>query len=495
MNKYTIINEKDNVGVALDNLQEGEKIYDAEGKAFYLLENINMGHKFALRNLACGQEVIKYGNIIGSLTENVRAGEHVHSHNLQTNLQQKVSYSYSKVNYIHPHNQELFFKGYKRPDGRVGVRNEIWIIPTVGCVNSLAQHLRELSGGLISGTLENIVSFSHPYGCSQTGEDQEMTRKALSALAKHPNCGGVLLVGLGCENSNIGVLKDYLQDIDNNKIRYLQSQDVSNEIEAGITLLEELANYAKSFQRELVSISNLTIGLKCGASDGLSGITANPLLGKFSDLIVECGGKVILTEVPEMFGAEQILMNRAESYEVFNRIVTLITDFKDYFINNNQTIYENPSPGNKEGGITTLEDKSLGCIQKAGHSEVRDVLNYGERVRKSGLSLLSSPGNDLVSSTALAVSGANLILFTTGRGTPFGSPVPTIKISSNSKIYNDKKNWIDFDAGVLLNKEGGLDELNNDFRDYILEVASGQKVKAEKNGYHDMAIFKSGVTL
>ena len=390
--------------------------------------------------------------------------------------------------------EDATFLGFQRPDGKVGVRNEIWIIPTVGCVNNIATALAKRANAKVKGSVQEVIAFPHPYGCSQMGDDQEHTRTILADLINHPNAGGVLVLGLGCENSNIDVLKPYIGDYDEKRVKFLVCQEVEDEMEKGGELLEELIDYAAAFEREPISVSKLIIGMKCGGSDGFSGITANPLVGRFSDLLISKKGTTILTEVPEMFGAETILMNRCENEQLFDKTVELINDFKQYFKDNHQTIYENPSPGNKKGGISTLEDKSLGCTQKSGNAPVKGVLAYGEPVVALGLNLLSAPGNDLVAATALAASGAHIVLFTTGRGTPFASPVPTVKISSNSSLAGRKKNWIDFNAGVLV-EDQELDETAQKLFDYVVEVASGKKVCSEEAGFHDMAIFKQGVTL
>ena len=401
---------------------------------------------------------------------------------------------YQETNLIDAYDKDLTFKGYRRKNGDVGIRNEIWIIPTVGCVNNVATAIERKAQKYVQGSVEGIFAFPHPYGCSQMGDDQEHTRTILADLINHPNAGGVLVLGLGCENSNIDVLKPYIGDYDEKRVKFLVCQEVEDEMEKGGELLEELIDYAAAFEREPISVSKLIIGMKCGGSDGFSGITANPLVGRFSDLLISKKGTTILTEVPEMFGAETILMNRCENEQLFDKTVELINDFKQYFKDNHQTIYENPSPGNKKGGISTLEDKSLGCTQKSGNAPVKGVLAYGEPVVAPGLNLLSAPGNDLVAATALAASGAHIVLFTTGRGTPFASPVPTVKISSNSSLAGRKKNWIDFNAGVLV-EDQELDETAQKLFDYVVEVASGKKVCSEEAGFHDMAIFKQGVTL
>lgn len=487
------INQNDNVAVALRPIAAGETL-QVGGAAVTTTEEIPQGHKFALRPIQAGEEVVKYGFRIGFAKEDIPTGSWVHVHNVKTGLGDVLSYTYVPAKMDVEPTEHAYFQGYRRADGKVGVRNEIWIIPTVGCVNSIAKALEARARDLVKGTVEDIIAFPHPYGCSQMGDDQENTRKVLADMIHHPNAGGVLVLGLGCENSNIPVLMDYIGEYDAQRVKFLQCQDVEDEMETAMEMLEELVKYAGAFSREQIDASELIIGMKCGGSDGLSGITANPVVGAFSDLLVSKGGTTILTEVPEMFGAETILMNRCETPELFEKTVDLINDFKNYFTSHNQTIYENPSPGNKKGGISTLEDKSLGCTQKSGSALVKGVLGYAEPVKVKGLNLLSAPGNDLVASTALAVSGAHIVLFTTGRGTPFASPVPTVKISSNSKLAGHKDNWIDFNAGRMV-EDKTKEEMAQALFDYVLEVASGRKVKAEEAGFHDMAIFKQGVTL
>ncbi len=487
------INQEDNVAVALRPIAKGETL-EIGGISVTTLEEIPQGHKVALEPVEEDGEVVKYGFRIGFAKEAIAKGQWVHVHNLKTALGDLLTYEYEPTNPSVAEGGPATFQGFRRTDGKAGVRNEIWIIPTVGCVNSIARALEKEAQKLVGGSLEEVVAFPHPYGCSQMGDDQEHTRTVLADMIHHPNAGGVLVLGLGCENSNIPVLKEYIGDYDERRVRFLQCQDAEDEHQAAMEILEELAAYAKGFTREPIDASELVIGMKCGGSDGLSGITANPTVGAFSDLLISKGGTTILTEVPEMFGAETILMNRCETKELFDKTVNLINDFKNYFTSHNQTIYENPSPGNKKGGISTLEDKSLGCTQKSGSAPVKGVLAYGEPVKVKGLNLLSAPGNDLVASTALAVSGAQIVLFTTGRGTPFASPVPTVKISSNSALAGKKDNWIDFNAGRMVEDKSKA-ELAQELFDYVIQVASGRKVKAEEAGFHDMAIFKQGVTL
>lgn len=444
--------------------------------------NLENGHKYAACNIEKGQCVIKYGQPIGHATKNIKKGEHVHTHNLKTNLSDTIEYSFNPHYYDIPKCEPVYFFGYERENGDVGIRNDIWIVNTVGCVNKTSESIAKKTGAKY---------FPHPFGCSQLGDDCEITKLILKGLVNHPNAGGVLVLGLGCENSNIAELKKTLGSWNENRVKFLNAQDVEDDIDEGIKLVEELKKYASSFERKKLPISKLRIGLKCGGSDGFSGITANPLVGRFSDMIISMGGGCILTEVPEMFGAEHLLMERCENKEIFDKTVKLINNFKDYFRRHNQVIYENPSPGNKEGGITTLEEKSLGCIQKGGLSKVVDVINYGETAKKRGLTLLNGPGNDMVAVTNLTAAGAHLILFTTGRGTPLGAPVPTVKISTNSLLSDKKKSWIDFNAGRILDG----DECTQELFDYVIEVANGEKTKNEINGFEEISIFKDGVVL
>ncbi len=493
MANFIKINENDNVAVALDVLPANTTVRVGDAEVTTTAE-IPAGHKFALVDIAEGTPVVKYGFRIGNATSAVKKGDWIHTHNLKTGLGDLLDYSYEPELAEEKVTEDVTFMGYNRENGKVGVRNEIWIIPTVGCVNNVASKIAALSQGLVQENIEAVCAFPHPYGCSQMGDDQEHTRQILANLIQHPNAGGVLVLGLGCENSNIDVLKEYLGEINPDRMKFLVAQESDDEIAEGVEIVKGLAKYAASFQREPISVSKLVIGMKCGGSDGFSGITANPTVGRFSDILISKKGTTILTEVPEMFGAETILMNRCANEELFHKTVDLINDFKNYFKSHNQTIYENPSPGNKKGGISTLEDKSLGCTQKSGTAIVKGVLAYGETVKTPGLNLLSAPGNDLVAATALAASGAHIVLFTTGRGTPFACPVPTMKISSNSNLAGKKDNWIDFNAGVVAEGEC-LDVTGQRLFDEVVAVASGKEVKSELAGFHDMAIFKQGVTL
>ncbi len=444
--------------------------------------NLENGHKYAVSDIKKGENIIKYGQPIGHAEYDIKKGEHVHTHNIKTNLSDNIEYAFNPKYYEMPSREASYFMGYERENGDVGIRNDIWIINTVGCVNKTAQRIAERSGAKY---------FPHPFGCSQLGEDSEVTKSILKGLVNHPNAGGVLVLGLGCENNNIDEFKKTLGSWNENRVKFLNAQDAEDDIAEGVKLIEELKVYAVGFERKKLPVSKLKIGLKCGGSDGYSGITANPLVGRFSDMLISMGGSCVLTEVPEMFGAEHLLMERCVNKEIFDKNVALINNFKDYFRRHNQVIYENPSPGNKAGGITTLEEKSLGCVQKGGLSKVVDVIDYGETVTKNGLTLLNGPGNDIVAVTNLTAAGAHIILFTTGRGTPIGAPVPTIKIATNNELAKRKQNWIDFNAGEVLSGKDCTDELFG----LVIETANGTKTKNEINGYEEISIFKDGVVL
>lgn len=480
MKRLIQINPKDNVAVIL---VDGDNVAPR-------------GHKVALCDIPKGAEVIKYGYPIGKATQDIVKGEWVHSHNLATGLCDDLEYEY------HPAKHEPAsvpeppsINGFLRKNGEMGIRNELWIVPTVGCVNGQANAIVErirkecnLSG------IDDVRAFTHNYGCSQLGQDHANTRSALAALAKHPNAGGVLVLGLGCENNQIGALREAMGDFDTERIKFLTSQEVEDEVEVGFNICSDLIELMRKDKRQPLPVTKLKIGLKCGGSDGFSGITANPLLGRLSDLFTAWGATTILTEVPEMFGAETILMNRAVNKNIFDKTVSLINDFKAYFRSYGQPIYENPSPGNKAGGITTLEEKSLGCVQKGGSSIVTDVLAYTQKSTVPGLNLLTAPGNDLVASTSLALSGCQMVLFTTGRGTPFGTFVPTMKVSTNTQLAEKKSKWIDFNAGVLLETENP-DKVLDELVAKVIATADGEKLHHEEIGAKEIAIFKSGVTL
>lgn len=493
--KFLKINPDDNVAVAIVPLKKGECI-SVDGKEIFLQEDIPAGHKVALKDFAENEDIIKYGYAIGHARCAIIKGAWVNERNIKTNLEGLLEYSYSpKWAELNIPNRNLSFMGYRRKSGEVGIRNEIWVIPTVGCVNGivnrLADSLRRETG---EANVDAIVAFPHNYGCSQLGNDHENTRKILRDMVMHPNAGAVLVVGLGCENNQLSAFKDLLGEYDAERVRFMECQKVDDEYEEGLDILRQLYDIASQDVRVEVPLCELKVGLKCGGSDGFSGITANPLLGVFSDFLVAQGGTSVLTEVPEMFGAETILMNRCETPELFDKTVHLINDFKAYFLANNQPVYENPSPGNKAGGISTFEEKSLGCTQKCGKSPVKDVLMYGERILSKGLNLLSAPGNDLVAATALASAGCQLVLFTTGRGTPFGSFVPTMKIATNSNLAEKKPGWIDFNAGPLV-EDDPMEDVAERFIRFVIDVASGRRVNNELNGFREIAIFKSGVTL
>lgn len=494
--QYIKIHREDNVAIALVDLKAGLEIEIDEIK-IKLTEDIDKGHKVALTNINKNTNVIKYGMPIGHTTTDVSAGSWIHTHNTKTNLSDLSTYDYTQnFNEFKVDIPEKKVNVYKRKNGDVGIRNELWIIPTVGCVNGIAKIIMdEFLAENPDLEIDSVNVLRHDYGCSQLGEDHENTKVILQNAVEHPNAGGVLVLGLGCENNQIDAFRETLGEIDADRVSFLVSQEVGDEIEEGKKIVEQLYNKMKSDKREEVSISELKFGLECGGSDGFSGITANPMLGEFSDYVIQYGGTTVLTEVPEMFGAETLLMERCQNKEVFEKTVSLINDFKEYFIRHDQEIYENPSPGNKKGGITTLEDKSLGCTQKSGLSKVIDVLKYGEILKKDGLNLLSAPGNDLVATTALAASGCHMVLFTTGRGNPYGGFVPTVKISTNTELAEKKKRWIDFNSGRLVTEDISMHDLVEEFTDYIVSVANGELTNNEKNNFRELAIFKSGVTL
>lgn len=501
MGNYIKIHKNDTVAVALKDLKKGET-----HAGITLPEDIPRGHKFALTFIKAGEAVIKYGASIGRATRDILPGERVHTRNLASALKKNVYPSYtdsvadrlqnqnSVTIRLQNHRNSVFF-GYKRPNGTAGTRNMLYIVPTVGCVNGAARTLEHYGRTVLGGRADSVVALTHPYGCSQLGEDLSHTQIILAGLIRNPNCGGALVLGLGCENNNIAVFKEALGGLGHDRVLFLNAQDVEDEIEEGKKRIDLLLDKLSRDKREPCPLSALTVGVKCGGSDGLSGITANPLIGRMTDRLEAYGAKVIMTEVPEMFGAEASLLSRAKDQDIYQKTVELIDNFKDYFTAHNVPVYENPSPGNREGGITTLEEKALGCTEKSGRAEVRSVLPYGGGAVAQGLSLLYGPGNDIVAVSALAAAGANLILFSTGRGTPLGAPVPVIKISSNTPLANAKKNWIDFDAGVTLSETENPESAEEALEHLMTETASGKQTKAEASGCYDFAIFKNGVTL
>ena len=493
---YLKINPADSVVVCLQPKKKGETI-TVDGKTVILNQDTPAGHKVLIKDVQEGEDIIKYGYPIGHAKQDLKAGDWVNENNLKTNLSGTLEYTYNPVGEeLSIKKENRTFKAYKRKNGDVGVRNEIWIVPTVGCVNGIAEKLTEkLRNETMLQGIDSVYAWHHNYGCSQLSEDHENTRKVLRDICLHPNAGGVLVLSLGCENNQPDDFMAMLGDYDKDRIKLLVTQKVEgDELEAGMQILRNLYSIAKEDKREDVPVSELRVGLKCGGSDGFSGITANPLVGEFSDWLVAQGGTSVLTEVPEMFGAETILMNRCRTKELFNQTVSMINNFKEYFLSHGEPVGENPSPGNKAGGISTLEDKALGCTQKCGKAPVSGVMEYGDRLTNKGLNLLSAPGNDLVASTALASCGCHIVLFTTGRGTPFGTFVPTMKVATNPTLAKNKPSWVDFSAGQLV--EGRtMQELVPEFIDKVLAVASGQLARNEENGYREISIFKNGVTL
>lgn len=490
------INPQDNVAVALHPLAKGETV-TAQGVCCAAAEPIPQGHKMAVAPIQAGENVVKYGFPIGSATEPISAGSWVHTHNMRTNLSGRMEYAYHPAPGLAPLPavEPESFQGFRRRDGQAAIRNEIWILPTVGCVGDVAKRLAADNQDLVAGSIEGLYAFPHPFGCSQTGSDHARTRKLLAALCRHPNAAAVLVLHLGCENLQHDQFVAELGEYDPDRVKFLTCQEVEDEFAAGRALLEQLAGYAGQFRRQPIPVSELVVGMKCGGSDGLSGITANPVIGRFSDLLCARGGSTVLTEVPEMFGAEGFLMDRCISRAVFEKAVEMINGFKGYFIRHGEAVYDNPSPGNRAGGITTLEDKSCGCVQKGGTAPIMDAIGYGDPVVTKGLNLLYGPGNDLVSATALTAAGVHLILFSTGRGTPFGAPAPTIKLASNTPLARKKAGWIDFNAGAVADGEKTLDQAGEELLREVIAVASGKQTRAEERGFREIAIFKDGVVL
>ncbi len=494
--QYIRIHAQDNVAVALEDLQEG-MVIELDGVQVQLRQALSRGHKFALNLIARGENIVKYGLPIGHALSDIPPGEHVHSWNVRTNLNALDEYSYQpEIIAAGEQTADREVQIYRRASGEVGVRNELWILPTVGCVNGIARQIQQrfLKQHNDAPDIDGVHLFSHPFGCSQLGDDHLNTRTMLQNMVRHPNAGAVLVIGLGCENNQIDAFRETLGDYDAQRVHFMVCQQQDDEVEAGLVHLSQLYAAMRQDKRVPGRLSELKFGLECGGSDGLSGITANPMLGRFSDYLVAHGGTTVLTEVPEMFGAERILMSHCRDEATFEKTVAMVNDFKQYFIAHDQPIYENPSPGNKAGGITTLEEKSLGCTQKAGQSQVVDVLRYGERLSEPGLNLLSAPGNDAVATSALAGAGCHMVLFSTGRGTPYGGFVPTVKIATNSELAAKKPHWIDFDAGQLLHGVS-MPELLERFIDAIADIASGKLTCNERNDFRELAIFKSGVTL
>jgi altronate hydrolase len=492
MQSMVKIHSLDNVAVALRDLAAGEMLA-LETQTIELVQPVTRGHKFALQPIAVGEAITKYGLPIGHALEAIAPGEHIHSQNAKTNLSDLDSYQYQPAfPTLPPQAADREVQLYRRNSGEVGIRNELWIVPTVGCVNGIARQIQQrfLKETQDAQGIDGVHLFSHPFGCSQLGQDHENTRTMLQNMVRHPNAGAVLVIGLGCENNQVDVFRSTLGSVDEQRVRFMVCQQQDDEVEAGLEQLHALYQVMRDDRRLPGKLSELKFGLECGGSDGLSGITANPLLGRFSDYLIANGGTTVLTEVPEMFGAERILMSRCRDRETFEKTVSMVNDFKQYFIAHNQPIYENPSPGNKAGGITTLEEKSLGCTQKAGQSQVVDVLKYGERLRQPGLNLLSAPGNDAVATSALAGAGCHMVLFSTGRGTPYGGFVPTVKLATNSELAAKKPHWIDFDAGRLIHGTP-MESLLEQFVDLIVAIANGQAARNEVNDFRELAIFKS----
>ncbi len=488
------IADDDDVAVALHPLEAGQTVR-VGAYMITLGQDIPAGHKFALVPIKTGSAVRRYRAPIGIAQADIAVGEHVHSHNLHTALAGERAYAFSgeKVATAQEAGPERQFMGYRRADGSVGTRNELWILPTVGCVGRLGERLAVSGNRMAAGRIDGVHAFNHPFGCSQLGADLDGTAAILASLAMNPNAGGVLLLGLGCESNQLDALLTRIPEARRDRLRVVRAQSESDEFAAGEAAMEELIAVMAADARTPAPLTDLRLGVKCGGSDAMSGLTANPLIGRMADAVTDAGGTAILTEIPEIFGAETLLLERATSRDVFDRLSALVNGFKRYFIDHGEPVSENPSPGNIAGGITTLEEKSLGAVQKGGVAPVSDVILYGERVAHTGLTVLEAPGNDAVSTTALAAAGATITLFSTGRGTPLGSPVPTVKIASNSALADRKPGWIDFDAGQALNI--GMDAAAGALLDRIVAIASGEPARNEANDERAIGIWKRGVTL
>lgn len=488
----------DNVAVALCALERGVVVHGAFGTVT-LADDVPQGHKMALSAIAAGMAVTKYGLPIGKARCAIAAGAHVHGHNLATALTGEVAYAApAAVVAAAGVPSSRTWQGYVRADGRAATRNEVWILPSVGCVGLTAEQVaREANARhaalIAAGRIDGVMAFAHPHGCSQLGDDLDGTRALLAGLAANPNAAGVLLLGLGCESNQLADLLAAIPQSVRGKVRVLSSQAAGDELAEAGALVDELVAQAAQAERETLPLSALTVGLKCGGSDGFSGLTANPLLGRFADVLAGAGGTPVLTEIPEIFGAEQALLARATTAQTFEKAAALVNRFKRYYLDQGLPVSENPSPGNIAGGITTLEEKSAGAVQKAGTAPLVSVLDYGEQAALSGLALLEAPGNDAVSSSALAAAGATMVLFTTGRGTPLGFPVPTVKVASNQALAQAKPHWIDFDASLALRE--GTAAADAAFLDQLIEIASGRKTAAERAGQRAIAIWKRGVIL
>lgn len=488
------ISGADNVAIALKDLSIGQ-IIEIDGEVFDLKEPIKKGHKFATRPIEKSQNIFKFGFPIGTSTQAITIGEWVHTHNIKSNLEGgNLEFDYQAPNISPTQNCDLEINAFRRQDGKIGIRNEIWIFPTVGCVSALAQRLARDASLKKDDNIDGIHSFAHQFGCSQLGDDLEATKNIIASLAMHPNSCGVLIIGLGCENNRLSKLLESIPEEYHYKIKSFEAQKVDNEYQYGMSLLGQIIDENKNAKRENVNLNELVIGVKCGGSDGFSGLSANPLIGRISKYFTNIGAKVIMTEIPEVFGAENILFANCKDKKTYQNLFSTIENFKTYFVKNGQKIYENPSPGNKDGGISTLEEKSLGAVQKSGGAIITDVLEYGQRVKENGLSVLNAPGNDAISSTALAASGAHIILFSTGRGTPLGFCVPTLKIASNSELAKNKSHWIDFNAGEVL-QSGEFEHAQNNLISQIIAIANGEPTKNEINEIREFALWKNGVTL
>ncbi|HZZ87813.1 MAG TPA: altronate dehydratase family protein [Caulobacteraceae bacterium] len=481
------LNPSDNVVIAMRRLEPGQAV-DGEGVA--TLEPIVSGHKVAVRPIRAGETVRKYGQVIGVATVDIAAGAHVHTQNLAMSSERELGASASGVL---RREAPRTFGGYRRASGKVGVRNYIGVLTSVNCSATVARHIAQAAerSGLLDDypDIDGIVPITHASGCGMagSGEGYDVLRRTLWGTGANPNFGGVLLVGLGCEVVQIGRMKaDYgLSEGDAFQSFTIQETGgTRRSIEEGLERLTAMLPKIGAARRTTVSASEITLGLQCGGSDAWSGVTSNPALGVASDRLAGLGGTVILSETPEIYGAEHLLIARATSGEVADKLRARLAWWEDYTRRNGAVMDNNPGPGNKAGGLTTILEKSLGAVAKAGGSPLMDVVEYAEPISSAGLVFMDSPGFDPCSATGQVASGATVIAFTTGRGSAFGcKPSPSIKLSSNSEIYRRMHDDIDIDCGPIATGEVSIEAKGAEILDYLLEVASGRRTKSEELGY------------
>jgi altronate hydrolase len=494
----------DDVAIAIRDLAVGTRI-EAEGVT--TRELVPAGHKVSTRRIEIGAPVHRYAQVIGFASQPIDAGEHVHSHNLamgEVVVDHDHASAYAPTTAV---DVPATFMGIRRTDGRVATRNYVAVIATVNCSATAARAIADeiRSSGVLASypNVDGVVALTHGSGCGMdgSGEGIDVLRRTIAGYATHPNIAGVLLVGLGCEANGLGALLTTRRLDEGPRLAALNIQDVGGTrrcIDAGVERLVAMLPAADDVRREPVPASQLMIGLQCGGSDGYSGITANPALGAAVDLLVRHGGTAILSETPEIYGAEHLLTRRAVSRDVGRKIVHHIDWWRDYTTRNHGEMDNNPSPGNKAGGLTTILEKSLGAVAKGGTTGLMDVYGYAEQVTTSGLVFMDTPGFDPVSVTGQVAGGANMVAFTTGRGSAYGCiPAPSIKLSTNTALYERQRDDIDINCGRLLDEQVSVAELGRQIFDELLRVASGAATKSEMLGYghNEFAPWMIGATM